>query len=63
LGFPGGSVDKNLPAMQEMQVPCWFGKMIWRRKWQPTAVFLLGESSWTEEPGGLQSLGLQESRT
>ena len=22
LGFPGGSVDKNLPAMQEMQVPC-----------------------------------------
>ena len=27
----------------------------WRRKWQPTPVFL----PWTEEPGGLQSLGLQ----
>ena len=28
-----------------------------RRKWQPTPVFLPGESSWTEEPGGLQSKG------
>jgi len=26
---------------------------------QPTPVFLPGESSWTEEPGGLQSMGLQ----
>ena len=25
----------------------------------PTPVFLLGESPWTEEPGGLQSMGLQ----
>ena len=24
---------------------------------QPTPVFLPGESSWTEEPGGLQSMG------
>ena len=31
----------------------------WRRKWQPTPVFLPGESLWTEEPGGLQSKGLQ----
>ena len=30
-----------------------------RRAWQPTPVFLPGESLWTEEPGGLQSLGLQ----
>ena len=35
----------------------------WRRKWQPTAVFLLGESLWTEEPRKLQSMGLQESDT
>ena len=26
-----------------------------------TPVFLPGESSWTEEPGGLQSTGLQKS--
>ena len=33
--------------------------MPWRRAWQPTPVFLPGESPWTEEPGGLQSMGLQ----
>ena len=37
----------------------WVGKIPWRRAWQPTPVFLSGESSWTEEPGGLQSMGLQ----
>ena len=45
-GFPGGSVVKNLPAvrrlpaMQKTQI--WsLGKTIsWRRKWQPTPVFL-----------------------
>ena len=37
----------------------WVGKIPWRRKWQPTPVFLPGESLWTEEPGGLQSLGSQ----
>ena len=37
----------------------WVGKIPWRRKWPPTPVFLPGESPWTEEPGGLQSMGLQ----
>ena len=27
--------------------------------WQSTPVFLPGESPWTEEPGGLQSMGSQ----
>ena len=31
----------------------------WRRAWQPTPVFLHGESPWIEEPGGLQARGLQ----
>ena len=31
------------------------------RKWQPTPLFLPGESPWTEKPGGLQSIGSQES--
>ena len=31
----------------------------WRRKWQPTPVFLPGEFDGTEEPGGLQSMGSQ----
>ena len=29
----------------------WVGKILWRRKWQPTPVFLLGKSPWAEEPG------------
>ena len=45
---------KNMPAMQETWV-----EISWRRAWQPTSVLLPGESPWTEEPGGLQSMGLQ----
>ena len=55
-GFPGSSVKKNLPT--DVFDP-WVGKIPWRRKWQPTAVFLPGESPWAEEPGGLQSMGSQ----
>ena len=36
----------------------WVGKI----PWQPTPVFLPGESPWTEEPGGLQSMWLQRVR-
>ena len=31
----------------------WLGKIPWRRAWQSTPVFLLGESPWTKEPGRL----------
>ena len=40
----------------------WVGKIPWRRRWQPTAVFLLGKfhaSPCLEEPGGLQCTWLQ----
>ena len=37
----------------------WVGKSPWRRAWQSTPVFLPGESPWTVEPGGLQSIGSQ----
>ena len=40
----------------------WVGKIPWRRAWQPTPVSLPGESPRTEEPGGLQSMGLQRVR-
>ena len=36
------------------------GRCPWRRAWQPAPVFLPGE--WTEEPGGLQSIGLHRVR-
>ena len=55
--FPSGSVVKHPPAVQEMGFDPWVGKIPWRRKWQPTPVFLL----WTEEPGRLHTTGRKES--
>jgi len=52
---------KNLPAMWRPRFSPWVGKIPWRRTWQPTPLFP-GESPWTEEPGGLQSMGSQRVR-
>ena len=58
--FPGGSAVNNLPAVLEIQ-EMWVQSLGWedplRRAWQPTPVFLPEESPWTEEPGGLYSMG------
>ena len=40
----------------------WIGKIPWRRAWQHPPVFLTGESPWTEESGGLQSMGSKRVR-
>ena len=37
-------------------------KMPWRRKWQPPPSILAWRIPWTEEPGGLQSMGSQRVR-
>ena len=60
LGFPGGSVSKEsaCKAGDLGWIPG-LGRSPWRRKWQPTPVFLPGKSPWTEELGGLQSRGSQ----
>ena len=34
---------KNLLAMQETRFDPWVGKILWRRDWLPTPVFLPGE--------------------
>ena len=51
----------NLPAsaqdVRDLGSIPGFGKTPWRRAWQPTPVFLPGESPWTEKPGGLQFIG------
>ena len=39
------------------------GRFPWRRKWKPIPVFLPGQSPWTEEPSGLQSMELQRVTT
>ena len=42
---------QNPPAMQETWVWSLGWKIPWRRAWKATPVFLLRESSWTEESG------------
>ena len=37
----------------------WVRKIPWNRKWQPTPVFLPGESPWIKGPGRLQSIQSQ----
>ena len=44
---------KNLSVLWETWVRSLEEKILWRRAWQPTPVFLPGESPWTEEPGKL----------
>jgi len=34
---------KNLPAMEETHVRSLVHEVFWRREWQPTPIFLLGE--------------------
>ena len=60
-GFPGGSEVKASAwnAGDPGLIPS-VGKIPWRKAWQPTPVFLPGESPWTEEPAGLQSIGWQK---
>ena len=40
LGFPGGSVIKNLPAMQDTRVQSLGREVPLEKKWQPTPGFL-----------------------
>ena len=43
MSFPGSSMVKNPLALSETWVECWVGKIPWRRKWQPTPLFLPGQ--------------------
>ena len=64
-GFPGGSVVKRIclimQEMQEMLVRFWIRKILWRRKWQPTPVFLPGESHGQRSLAGCSLWGHKES--
>ena len=62
MGFPGGSAVKNPPANA--------GGAVWSLCWEdPLETEMATHSSifaweipWTDEPGGLQSMGLQRVR-
>ena len=61
-GFPGGAVVKNLPEIQEPQEV--LGQPLGRddpleEGMATHSDILAWRIPWTEEPGGLQSIGLQ----
>ena len=58
MGFPGGTVVKNLPAMQETQVQS-VGQEDPLDEEMATHSTIFALIPWTEEPGRLQSMGSQ----
>ena len=62
IGFPGGTVVKNLPAKQEMQ-ETQVQSLGWEdalEKGMATQSSILAwRIPWTDKPGRLQSMGLQ----
>ena len=62
-GFPGSSGVKNLPAVQETGFNPWVRKSLWRRVWQPTLVFLPGESHGQRSLASYSPQGLKELDT
>ena len=68
LDFPGGTSSKE-PTCQGRRgntrpgFDPWVGKIPWRRKWQPTPVFLPGESHGQRSLAGYSPEGCKESDT
>ena len=63
MGFPGNTVSKESACSSENQVqsPGWEDPL--EREMAIHSSILAWKIQWTEEPGGPQSLGLQESDT
>ena len=67
-GFSGGASGQE-PACQRRSLKrCgsglpWVGKIFWRRAWQPTPVFLSGESHGQRSLTGYSPWGHKESET
>ena len=59
-GFPGGSVVKNPSAVQEMRVLSLGQEDPLEKEMAAHSSILAWEIPWTQEPGRLQSTGLQE---
>ena len=65
--FPGDTVVKNPPANtgdhQRLRFDPWVRKFSWRRKWQPTPVFLPGEFHEQRSLAGYSPWGCKELDT
>ena len=59
MGFPGDSVVKNSYAKQETQVQSLGWKDPLEKETAAHSSILARRIPWTEEPGGLQSMGSQ----
>ena len=67
MGFPGGVSSKE-PTCQCRRHKThgfnpWVGKICWRRAWQPTPIFLPGESYGQRSLGGYSPQGPKKSDT
>ena len=58
-GFPGGSAVKNPPTVQEMWVQSLGWEDLLEKGMATHSSILAWRIPWTEEPGGLQSMGSQ----
>ena len=54
---------KNLPAMQEICIQSLGQEDPLKKEMAIYSAMLVWEIPWTEEPGGLQAMGSQRSRT
>ena len=54
---------KYLPAMQKTGFDSWVRNILWRSEWQPTPVFLPGESHAQRSVAGYSPWGHKESDT
>ena len=65
LGFPGGASGKEL-ACQRRRCETWVRSLGWEDPLEEgmatNSSILVWRIPWTEEPGGLQSVGLQRIR-
>ena len=62
-GFPGGSVVKNPPASAGNVISIPGREEPLEKEMATHSSILAWEIPWTEETGGLQSMGLQKSQT
>ena len=60
-GFPVAQMVKNLPALWEMRVQSLGQEDPLQKGMATHSSILAWRISWMEEPGGLQSMGLQRS--
>ena len=65
MGFPGGALVKNPPAnqeTQEMHFPSYSWQDQLEKEIATQSSIFPWEIPWTEESGGLQSMGLKKSQ-